>query len=91
MKKRFIAGAVCPSCSELDKVVMYDEHGDRFRECVACGFKEQLEQDPAMLEPETRVNKGMVRQVDALQKRQEEKDQVQVVELIDLENNKTLH
>ena len=69
MKKRFIAGAVCPRCSEQDKIVMYDnDQGDRYRECVVCDFKELLVDDDNVIEPVTRVNKGMVRQVDAQQK-----------------------
>lgn len=39
--KRFIAGAVCPRCSEMDKITMFEEEGTQFRECVACGFKDQ--------------------------------------------------
>ena len=37
-KRRFIAGAVCPRCSEMDKIVV-DLASDS-RECVACGFSE---------------------------------------------------
>jgi len=38
-QKRFIAGAVCPKCSEMDKLVMYkNEEGKETRECVACGY-----------------------------------------------------
>ena len=44
LKRRFIAGAVCPACEQMDKIVMYDDdNGIRWRECVACGFKDQLE------------------------------------------------
>ncbi len=39
--KRFIAGAVCPKCAEMDKIVAYKEDGKQYRECVACGFKEK--------------------------------------------------
>jgi len=37
-RRRFIAGAVCPSCSRVDRMVV-DLDTDR-RECVACGFNE---------------------------------------------------
>ena len=38
LKRRFIAGAICPKCEKLDKVVMFDtEDGKRWRECVSCG------------------------------------------------------
>jgi uncharacterized metal-binding protein (TIGR02443 family) len=41
-KKRFIAGAVCPACSEPDKILMWDEDGVPHRECVACGYADTL-------------------------------------------------
>jgi uncharacterized metal-binding protein (TIGR02443 family) len=41
-KKRFIAGAVCPACSEPDKLMMWNEDGVPHRECVACGFTDTL-------------------------------------------------
>ncbi len=46
MIKRFIAGAVCPQCQQLDKIILYVENGDKFFECVKCGYKEK-EQTPA--------------------------------------------
>ncbi|WP_426415547.1 YheV family putative zinc ribbon protein [Aestuariirhabdus sp. LZHN29] len=41
VKKRFIAGARCPSCNEIDRLVVIMQEGfsDR-RECVACGFSD---------------------------------------------------
>ena len=54
--KRFIAGAVCPRCSEMDKIVMYKLGGADYRECVACGFNDRLHIQPAAKELETRVN-----------------------------------
>lgn len=58
MTKRFIAGALCPACQQMDKIVMYDEDGIRWRECVSCGFKNKLETLPAdeVKEVATRVN-----------------------------------
>jgi uncharacterized metal-binding protein (TIGR02443 family) len=63
LKRRFIAGVVCPRCSGMDKIVMYDtEEGQRFRECVSCGFKEPFgnadEHSPD--EVKTRVNQPRV-------------------------------
>lgn len=48
-KRRFIAGAVCPRCAELDRIVMWEADGRQHRECVACGFTDShaLEADPA--------------------------------------------
>ena len=42
-KRRFIAGAVCPACSELDRIQMWDEDGVPHRECVACGYADTLD------------------------------------------------
>ena len=42
IKKQFISMAVCPQCQTMDTVVMYDDGGHRFRECVSCGFKDEL-------------------------------------------------
>ncbi len=36
LRRRFIAGAVCPRCSLMDKIVV-DLDTDK-RECVSCGF-----------------------------------------------------
>ncbi|OZG73268.1 DNA-binding protein [Hahella sp. CCB-MM4] len=41
--KRFIAGAVCPRCGVMDRIVSYsDEQQRQVRECVECGFNERL-------------------------------------------------
>lgn len=58
--KRFIAGAVCPRCAEMDKITMFTtDDGDQVRECVACGYTDALseQEQPAAPELETRVNK----------------------------------
>ena len=36
MSRRFIAGAVCPRCGLMDKLLV-DSETER-RECVSCGF-----------------------------------------------------
>lgn len=57
--RRFIAGAVCPRCSEMDKIVVYrDEQGEEVRECVRCGFKEGIPPLPVQQELDTRVNRS---------------------------------
>ena len=71
-KRRFVAGAVCPRCSEMDKLVVYNEDGKDFRECVSCGFKEEMRFKPATQELETRVNVSA----------DEKKEQVQVVKIM---------
>ncbi len=42
IKKRFVAGAICPACSKMDKIVTYDDENESYRECVSCGFVEKL-------------------------------------------------
>ncbi len=57
MKKRFIAGAVCPRCSAMDRIMMFETEDGTFRECVDCGFadKQPEEPDPGAAELQTRV------------------------------------
>ena len=57
MIKRFIAGAVCPRCSERDKLRAWiNAEGTQYRECVRCGFEDAIYAQPPG-EIETRVNK----------------------------------
>ncbi|WIO74255.1 YheV family putative zinc ribbon protein [Porticoccaceae bacterium LTM1] len=72
-KKRFIAGAVCPRCAEMDKIVAYREGDADYRECVSCGFKEELRIQSQPRELETRVNRTEA----------EKKAETQVVKLVD--------
>lgn len=57
-QKRFIAGAVCPRCAALDKVVAYHKDGSDYRECVACGFIDQQAVNASAPLPDTRINKS---------------------------------
>ncbi|HSC68756.1 MAG TPA: YheV family putative zinc ribbon protein [Cellvibrio sp.] len=75
--RRFVAGAVCPRCSEMDKLVVYNEAGKDYRECVACGYKEEMRFKPVTRELETRVNQT-----------EEDKNQVQVVNILPFDNKK---
>jgi uncharacterized metal-binding protein (TIGR02443 family) len=62
-RRRFIAGAVCPRCSEMDKIVV-DLDSDR-RECVACGYNESRpRQDSEPGELSTRVSRPAARRVE---------------------------
>jgi len=57
--KRFIAGAVCPRCAEMDKIMMFtDDADEQIRECVACGFTDAVSDAEKPADPElaTRVN-----------------------------------
>jgi uncharacterized metal-binding protein (TIGR02443 family) len=56
MKRRFIAGAVCPRCSEMDKIVMFtNDDGVQTKECVECGFTETIQDLQQQEELATRV------------------------------------
>lgn len=74
--KRFIAGAICPKCSALDKLKAWQEDGFQHRECVECGFTDRLslQAPPASLANElaTRVNSTTP----------DPRDEIQVVKLI---------
>lgn len=56
MRKRFIAGAVCPRCGAMDRIHVYEADGDQYKACVACDFEEKMVLVVAPGELETRVN-----------------------------------
>jgi uncharacterized metal-binding protein (TIGR02443 family) len=41
--RRFIAGAVCPRCAKMDKIVV--DMQSQIRECIDCGFTESRPTD----------------------------------------------
>lgn len=57
--KRFIAGAVCPRCGEMDCLRSWRDEAQLYRECVRCDFSDAQRADgaPSPQELETRVNK----------------------------------
>lgn len=73
-KRRFMAGAVCPRCSSMDTIVVFNLDGKDFRECVSCDFKEEMRLNIATSELETRVNHS-----------DEKKDDVQVITILPLD------
>ncbi|MGK2914910.1 MAG: YheV family putative zinc ribbon protein [Porticoccaceae bacterium] len=40
--KRFVAGAVCPRCSASDRIRVYRENDRLFQDCIACGFRAEM-------------------------------------------------
>lgn len=58
--KRFIAGAVCPACSAMDTIRMYEIDAVPNRECVACGYADTLDErgNSVPREVPTRVTKA---------------------------------
>lgn len=78
--RRFIAGAVCPKCAEMDKTVMYRVSDiEQKRECVRCGHTETIRDDgPVADEPATRVNQPRVGE-----RALPHEDEVRVVSIVD--------
>ncbi|WP_232522369.1 YheV family putative zinc ribbon protein [Marinimicrobium alkaliphilum] len=76
-KRRFVAGAICPRCSEMDTVVVYAEDGKDYRECVSCGYKDEMYFKPQTRELETRVNTP----------EEEKQAQEQVVKILPFDNS----
>ena len=54
-KKQFIAGVVCPKCSKMDKIRAFTKDGTSYRECVSCGFLDEIRIASAPKELITRV------------------------------------
>ena len=44
MKKRFIAGVVCPKCGALDTIMAVNDTEQQvlIRDCIDCGFTDRL-------------------------------------------------
>lgn len=40
IRRRFIAGARCPKCEAMDRVVMLNNATDEWIECIECGYSE---------------------------------------------------
>lgn len=58
--KRFVAGAVCPRCGQMDSIRMYRDEEREYRECVKCDFEDsqRLDGTSEPEELETRVNRA---------------------------------
>ena len=56
--KRFVAGAVCPRCGEMDKLRTWRDEVKEYRECVKCQYLDAMRLDGrnAPEELDTRVN-----------------------------------
>ncbi|KAA0010470.1 YheV family putative metal-binding protein [Billgrantia pellis] len=75
VKKRFIAGAICPRCAAMDRIRAWEQNGVRYRDCVACDFFEQAPiVDEAVTELETRVNR---------EREEQRRDTLQTVKILD--------
>ncbi|EWG98093.1 MULTISPECIES: YheV family putative zinc ribbon protein [Halomonadaceae] len=75
VQKRFIAGAICPRCAEMDRIRAWEQNGIRYRDCVSCDFFEQAPiEDDAHSELETRVNR---------EREEQRSDTIQTVRILD--------
>ena len=61
-RRRFIAGAVCPRCGLLDKIIVNLDTDQR--ECVSCDFTEARPPAPPASEVPTRVSRAAARRVE---------------------------
>lgn len=41
IKRRFIAGAKCPKCEAMDRIVMLTQDDAEWIECIECGYSEK--------------------------------------------------
>lgn len=48
IKKRFIAGAVCPECGALDAIRLVIQGEQESVECVKCDYREQKPHEAAV-------------------------------------------
>ena len=55
-KKQFIAGAICPECSEMDSLVLYAD--DQSVACVSCDYTKSSEQRDLEAERSSQKSKG---------------------------------
>lgn len=58
MKKRFIAGAICPKCSAQDTMALTKEQGIEKVTCVSCGH--QMIQPEEHVDQQVRANEQII-------------------------------
>ena len=58
LKKRFIAGAKCPQCSEMDTLMLFWRDNVEQVECVTCGYHKSRPQDA--VEKVSRQNESVI-------------------------------
>ena len=58
VKRRFVAGAVCPKCQELDTISLYYENNVEKLECVSCGYHDV--QPDERVEAVSRENENVI-------------------------------
>ena len=89
--RRFIAGAVCPKCAVMDKLVVFKEDGNTFRECVNCGYRQEMEFSPKFKPLPTRVDPVVKEMPEASRVEQQgevksKTDQRELIKIVNLDN-----
>lgn len=59
-KRRFIAGAKCPKCQALDRVVMITTNNDEWIECIECDYTERRPTEVEHQAPEPADDIGVI-------------------------------
>lgn len=59
IKKRFIAGAVCPDCGAQDRLVVEEMPDGKRRRCVSCGFTDVSASEPEVALPTRFARRGV--------------------------------
>ena len=57
-RPRFIAGAICPNCSAMDRLQVLEVDGETIRRCVACGHEDDLSTTTSQA-PTNRLDGGL--------------------------------
>ncbi|HLR16927.1 MAG TPA: YheV family putative metal-binding protein [Alcanivoracaceae bacterium] len=52
VKRQFIAGARCPECGVMDKVRRCQTEDETWMECLGCGMKRMMDDEPAEVSAE---------------------------------------
>ncbi|MBL4630652.1 MAG: YheV family putative metal-binding protein [Paraglaciecola sp.] len=58
IKKRFVAGAICPKCRALDTIMLYFENNVEKLQCVKCHYCES--QADKKVTKATRPNESLI-------------------------------
>ena len=59
IRKRFIAGAVCPECGVQDRLVVEEMPDVKRRRCVSCGFSDTNASEPEVALPTRFARRGV--------------------------------
>ena len=68
IQKRFIAGATCPKCQLLDKIVVYQIDGTEYCECVRCFHQQQQAVDPKPMRAQVATREQIIRVIRPVKK-----------------------